>query len=109
MSDPMCLSLCPWSEEPSGPVWSAAQLQVGDWADVKDALGDWSVASVVSATETHVTVRYKGWSDRYNEAIARESPRIAEVREWCVCGCDCDRAACTMLLISRRGCLWHSH
>jgi hypothetical protein len=47
---------------------------------VRDSLGEWGVGSVVSATETHVVIRYKGWSERYNESLPRESPRLAEVR-----------------------------
>lgn len=57
-----------------------AELQVGDFVDVRDTLDVWRVGFVTSATGTHVRIKYMGWSDFYNQAIARTSHRLAEVR-----------------------------
>ena len=58
----------------SGPAWSAAALNVGDWLDAKDAIGEWAVASVAAATEASVTVHFKGWSDRWATSDTHTSP-----------------------------------
>jgi hypothetical protein len=55
--------------------WNAATLQVGDIVDVRDTLGEWNEGSVVATTDATVTIKYKGWADRYNEAIARDSKK----------------------------------
>ncbi len=92
---------CAADEPTATATWNPAALQVGDILDVHDRLGEWGVGSVAASTETHVTIRFKGWSERYNEAIVRECPRLAEVGHCRIVSCAVGRPPPSHLLAAR--------
>lgn len=59
--------------------WSGHLLKTGDWVDARDTVNKWCVAQVVDSNEETVTVHYKGWASKWDEAIPRDSPRLAEL------------------------------
>ncbi len=56
------------------------QHQIGDWIDVKDAMGNWLEAQITDLTPEKVYVHYNGWGSAWDEWISLDSPRLAIFR-----------------------------
>ncbi|KAL3671920.1 hypothetical protein V7S43_002587 [Phytophthora oleae] len=58
-------------------------LQEGDWLDVMDLDGIWSVARVLSVLSTdEVEITYDGWPSDYDEVLSIDSDRVAPYRTY---------------------------
>jgi len=69
-----------------------ADLQIGDFLDVRDTLGYWLIATVknkLEETETghsQVEIHYENWSDKYNEWFdATVEHRLAKLGQYTIC------------------------
>ncbi|GMF20783.1 unnamed protein product [Phytophthora fragariaefolia] len=63
-----------------------AELKVGQMVDALDTDSKWYEATVVDVTEGQAKVHYRGWSTKWDEWLARTSPRLmplhSKVRDW---------------------------
>jgi hypothetical protein len=66
-------------------------LAVGDRVNAEDSHHKWYEASVISADEDSVCIRFLGWSpksqpNKYDEIVARDSRRLlpftSKIRDW---------------------------
>lgn len=61
---------------PTVDLW-ARRIQNGDMLDCSDTRLCWCRAEVKSCNDANVLIHYIGWSDRWDEWIARHSSRLA--------------------------------
>lgn len=63
-----------------------ADLKVGQMVDALDTDSKWYEATIVGITEGQAKVHYRGWSTKWDEWLARTSPRLmplhSKVRDW---------------------------
>ena len=54
------------------------ELQVGDNLDALDGDDMWYEAQVIACDKKNITVRFMGWSSRWNAVFLRSSSRISQ-------------------------------
>ncbi|KAG6612149.1 putative ubiquitin-specific protease [Phytophthora cinnamomi] len=63
-----------------------ADLKVGQMVDALDTDSKWYEATIMAITEGQAKVHYRGWSTKWDEWLARKSPRLmplhSKVRDW---------------------------
>ncbi len=56
------------------------EFKIGQWLDVRDTVGEWLEAQVVSSEVDRVRVHYNDWGARWDEWIPISSGRLASFR-----------------------------
>ncbi|KAE8986390.1 hypothetical protein PR003_g22839 [Phytophthora rubi] len=63
-----------------------ADLKLGQMVDALDTDSKWYEATIVDITDGQAKVHYRGWSSKWDEWLARTSPRLlplhSKVRDW---------------------------
>ena len=62
--------------------WTAHDLVINDYLDVKDTVGKWTQGQVIGEKIVNgkkcIEIHYIGWGDKFNEFIDRDSDRLKE-------------------------------
>lgn len=63
------------------PEYQGPPLYVGMFVDVRDTLGKWLEAEIVSVVEGKMCVHYNGWDSKWDELV-KDMRRIAPLHRW---------------------------
>jgi hypothetical protein len=66
-------------EEKHDPI---ANFKIGSYIDAKDSVNNWCVGVVTDIDSTKVSVRFDGWSTKWNDTHLIQGPKVAPFRRF---------------------------